>query len=1030
MNSIYAAGLNNTERVGEGTSINIKNNKADGNKLNGVSFEGVLISGMGVDAKKLDRNTYESLLKETDNVKEQIMQSATNAKANLKALFNRLSGAEAVRIDEDGFNLNDLSQEEAVSILDKIKIELATYCEDYQITGSSVSTEKIKAVVGSAGLAESIANKMESSGVPATDENINEITDALSLLDGKETLSEAAKNHLVANGMEPTIENIHMAEATAVRMAGKNVNTDVVSAQQWQQLKPQVDKLLNEAGIVPQESDYNNAKTFIAMGVPVTQDTLSYKNKLDGLKLDKEQIAENIINNMAAGGSAKSAIVIGDNNMVKEVADALNVLENVEYEHVEYAENKQKEAGKALTLRSIEEAIDVLGKHGKSSSATTAGAAGAITVGNTASAQASYKMVLEVRIMLTAKSGMFLERQGVSLMASSIAMLHKQLSALDRDNMMEQIADSLSEDINSPAVSDAYELVNETRQALQDIKTMPDVTIGAMVGDVQVGSVVSIGAFADKGRDFKGRFSRASQTYQAVGTSKRADMGDSIDKAVNASTQSLLKDLGLENNQANADAVRILGYNEMEITRESIDQVKELYATLNSLIKHMTPEACIKMIRDGINPMNEDIHTIDKYLKSGKIRSLSNSKEDDASKFSTFLYKMDKTGGISPEERKQFIGIYKMMNMFIKDAGVAIGALCKQNADITMENLCMAYNSRKHAGMDVSVNDESDVQTSTQEAYYMNLFESSASKVTPLTLKNVQEEKPINDRSVEDFCEALAEKYDASEEAKYYEEYLDMIRKVAQADKAVLNDIQQAGQDITVNNIETFKMLMESGAVAKLFGKNGHKAESIVEKLDSREELEAEYESMKNDSDEELAKFIDDDGAAEGTESVQTAGDGTEEAGGITYDILHSRILENKQINVIAALARKHDYNVPVMTEDGVSMMKLTLVSDSDDKGRISISFESSTWGKTSVEVKVSADTVGVHGMCTKDDASLQSRLVEIAQEIKVEYSFAQASVYCTRNDLVNRITYDEAADKVATERLYRMSKSIISKLV
>ncbi len=1016
MNTIFAAGLNNQERA-EGTSINIKNNKVDGSKPSGISFQGVFLSGMDVDAKKLDRNTYESLLKETDDVKQQIMQSATNAKANLKALFNRLSGAEAVRIDEDGFNLNDMSPEEAVSILDKIKIELATYCDDYQLTGSSVGLDKIKAVVGNAGLAQSIANKMDAAGVPATEDNVNALADALSSFEGKESLSEAAKNYLVANNMEPSIENIHIAEAKAGSLAGNgsgngNVNQpqqgEAVSATQWQQLKPQVYKLLNEAGIEPQEKDYNNAKTFISMGIPVTTDTLSYKNELDNLLFDKEQLANNIIKNMAAGGDAKNALVIGQKDIVKDVADALNVLENVEYEHVEYAENKQAKAGKPLTLRSIEEAIDALGKNVK-----TATSDGTVTlVSNNTSAHASYKMVLEVQILLTAKSGMFLERQGISVMASSIAMLHKQLTALDKEAMMEQIADSLTEDINSPVVASAYELVNETRQALNDIKQMPDVTIGSFVGDVQVASVVSIGAFAEEGRNFKGRFRQASQTYQAVGTSRRADMGDSVDKAVKASTQSLLKDLGLENNQANADAIRILGYNEMEITKDSVAQVKELYATLNSLIEHMTPEACIKMIRDGINPMNEDIHVIDKYLKSAKGHSRADTKNDDASKFSTFLYKMDKTGGISSEERKQFIGIYKMMNMFLKDAGVAIGALCKQNADITMGNLCMAYNSRKNSGMDVSINDESDVKIATTEAYYLNLFESSASKVTPLTLKNVQEEKPINERSVEEFCEALADKYDASEEAKYYDEYLEMIRNISQADKAVLHDIEMAGQTVTVNNIETFKMLMESSGVSKLFGKNGRRVENFSEKLDSKEALEAEYEDMKKDSDEALSELMENDDID------------------IDYNMLRNSILENKQISVIAALAKKHDYNVPVLTGEGVSMMKLTLISDSDDKGRISISFESPEWGKTSVEIRVSENAVGLHGVCAKEETALQTRLVEIAQSVKNEYAFEQATVYCTRSDMVNRITYEDAKDKVATERLYRMSKSIISKLV
>ena len=46
-----------------------------------------------------------------------------------------------------------------------------------------------------------------------------------------------------------------------------------------------------------------------------------------------------------------------------------------------------------------------------------------------------------------------------------------------------------------------------------------------------------------------------------------------------------------------------------------------------------------------------------------------------------------------------------MMNIFTKDAGAAIGTLVKQNEEITMENLCKAYNSRRAAGMDYTIDD-------------------------------------------------------------------------------------------------------------------------------------------------------------------------------------------------------------------------------------------------------------------------------------------------------------------------------------
>ena len=70
------------------------------------------------------------------------------------------------------------------------------------------------------------------------------------------------------------------------------------------------------------------------------------------------------------------------------------------------------------------------------------------------------------------------------------------------------------------------------------------------------------------------------------------------------------------------------------------------------------------MIRENINPMTEDIHTVNAYLTEMNAQQ-DNDKEE---KYSRFLYKLDQTDGISEQERNQFIGIYKMMNIFTKDA--------------------------------------------------------------------------------------------------------------------------------------------------------------------------------------------------------------------------------------------------------------------------------------------------------------------------------------------------------------------------
>ena len=127
--SVYAGDFNKgnvKNGVNAGTSINYKENNAA--KAYGVSgtYGGVVVSG-GQDNSRLRDNTYESLLKEAEDVKQQIMDSAKTAQISFKALVKKLSGMESVDISGDGFNIMDSSPDEMVSIIDKIRIELAMH---------------------------------------------------------------------------------------------------------------------------------------------------------------------------------------------------------------------------------------------------------------------------------------------------------------------------------------------------------------------------------------------------------------------------------------------------------------------------------------------------------------------------------------------------------------------------------------------------------------------------------------------------------------------------------------------------------------------------------------------------------------------------------------------------------------------------------------------------------------------------------------------------------------------------------------
>ena len=52
----------------------------------------------------------------------------------------------------------------------------------------------------------------------------------------------------------------------------------------------------------------------------------------------------------------------------------------------------------------------------------------------------------------------------------------------------------------------------------------------------------------------------------------------------------------------------------MEITKEGVENIKEIHSTLQNLIRNMKPETALAMIRENINPITEDIHTVNAYL--------------------------------------------------------------------------------------------------------------------------------------------------------------------------------------------------------------------------------------------------------------------------------------------------------------------------------------------------------------------------------------------------------------------------------
>lgn len=445
----------------------------------------------------------------------------------------------------------------------------------------------------------------------------------------------------------------------------------------------------------------------------------------------------------------------------------------------------------------------------------------------------------------------------------------------------------------------------------------------------------------------------------------------------------------------------------MEITKEGVENIKEIHSTLQNLIRNMKPETALAMIRENINPMTEDIHTVNAYLTEMNAQQ-DNDKEE---KYSRFLYKLDQTDGISEQERNQFIGIYKMMNIFTKDAGAAIGTLVKQNEEITMENLCKAYNSRRAAGMDYTIDDEAAIpQIQEKVNYFGNLFETTGEHVTPLSLKTVQQEQPIDEHSVEAFCEDIEAAYDEDAEAAYYDEYLNTLRSSSAMEEAVIKELTDNEQPVTVNQVLAMEHIMQSGYYNSVFGedkKDTAKAETFLEKSGDRQALEAAYDDLEED-------------AAKDLETAVAADDNQD------YETIRDLRMRYREIGLIRNLSQRHDYRIPMVTEEGVGMIHLTLVQDAKEKGRISVHLNTQELGTVSVEAKVGSDSAELYGISDTSADKLSEKLEQAAEELKENNGFKEVEVHCQDIRTVRRVMYDKAAESVASDKLYKAAKTIV----
>lgn len=1008
---------------------------------------------LDISGKVMDNNAYGGHGKTA----EEVMQDAASIDVATQTDFmtvmsNTMSKEDFSRLQQEGYHPGDMEIEEVVTIVDEIKAALVK--GGTQVTGytDDLDADTLAQITGSEAFAQELSRQFAAHDIPLTEENARAAKEAFERAIQTGAPDEGTVKYMVENRMDPTVDNLYLAGHSAATDSSRQShgyyeadNTGYYAKKaedyNWEQLRPQIERVLEDAGLEISEENVQSAQWLIGVGVPLTTETVETLHKIDqsGQPKSREQILSAVAAAVADGKKAGDADLADGRSALEKATDYVEAFGKITDEAVDRTVAEDK----ALTLRNLTKAQEEIDR-------TAQGKAERSEIAfDTPEAVTQRRQLEEVRLMMTIEANRKLMASGYAIDTTELEALVEALKKLEQEQNQRLFGEP-----DAAAAATKAALYEEVQTKLSEIPYLPAVVLGQYVDGTEI---VTLDGVHTKGMALRAAYEAAGESYEALMTAPRADLGDSIRKAFR-NVDDILTDMGLETNEENRKAVRILGYNSMDINHENMDAVKKYDMELQQTIRRMTPAASLQAIRDGKNPLEMSLSELNNYLDESGADDI-----EKVERFSKFLYKMEKSHAVSEQEREAYIGIYRMFRQLEKTDDAAVGSLLKEGAEISFGNLLTAMRSTKKQGMDYRVSNDFDgvdavhtgksitdqilagfprlgqekadeggsgegKERQSQEAaesYYHMLAGQIADSLEPEMLTNVQ---PEAGTSMEAFAEALqGQMTDADLEQAYLQEQLQSFRGLENVEQAVVQEMIAYRQPVTAHNLEAAAALrqkpgalyrklrdLEDGAGA---AEGKPKAERLLERLTDKDSAQEACEEM-NEGYEALL-----DEAIEGAESY-----------------LDLRTLQSckKQLALAGSLSKEENYQIPVEINGELTAINLKVLHGSES-GKVSITAQTDEYGQITARFSLKEQTVSGYIACDSRQGTDWLRGRQDALERSLAVPGAEGKVMQVSNVAVlySREIADEDYGTISEEQtqaqtadLYLIAKSFITALI
>lgn len=885
-----------------------------------VAFDGKERVGFGTDMAPKSKN---SMPQTVDSAEAQVQ----NMRNQLTVMSHTMSDEDFAKLQEEGYDPSEMDPQEAVTILDKIKAELIKAGEHIEGYTDDMDMMTLAAAVGSEGLAAALAENFAQKDIPLEKQNVEQAVWALDIAASMENPTDSSLYYMAANGMNATLMDFYMAAASGSRRELEQTTEYFGEA-----VKGYVTKNVSRSG--------NDAAT-----INMEQEIVKHLEHLGIQPEAGEKQAASWLIERGLPADAEAVVRMKDILSVRFPLDKKQVLDAAAAAIADGIPVGEKNLADTSTY--LEKAVAIY--------ETYQGEGALLKLQDR-------KQLEEIRLHMTVEANVKLLKSGFSIDTAPIEQTIEALKKAEQELAKQYFPQAANAEAK-------YQLYKETSNVLKELPGLPAATVGAWAERLQEGTLTE---FYTEGKLLANAYKVAGERYETVWTAPRADLGDSLQKAF-ANVDEILKDLNYEATEENRKLIRILGYNHMEMTRENVEKVRTAQESVEQVIRQMTPAATLKMIRDDVNPLEATLPQLQHYFEE-----LPEEYSRQTEKYSRFLYRLEKAGDITREERDAFIGCFRLLNQIEKSDGAVVGALVNTGGELNFQNLLSAVRTGKFKSMDVRVN---EAVGALSEAAVMKL--------------SISEQ--INGAFTKD---AAANQRKQQQEA-------------ANAPAEAYEMLERGELEPSAQNVLAAKALEQEcdSVLAKYLEKSSKRQEKSErwKKLENKDTFVEEYASDL----EEIKSRVEETTVQEAESEL---------------DIRSMRLM-HKQLTIMQSLSANEEYFVPMEIGGEITGVHLQFTHSEEEKAVVRIRMESTYIGTIGGTLQVTETGLEGYFVGNREEAVMNLRQASdiFTNSFGEEWKSCRIEfVYSETNDIPMDWTRRSAGARVETDRLYDLSKRFL----